>query len=256
MKNNYIKPSHQFSVYTEKKNEIEGFFTDSSAALFDIFMSFQNTQFIAGDFLEIGVYKGLSALLEALHLGENEVFHLIDSSDYLDDACNLLKPILDERIIAYKQRSELIDTQNSAFKKRSFRWLHIDGEHTGSALYNDLLLCEPLLSNDGILVIDDFFNPTYPQITEATFKFLNVNPYSLSLILCGWNKGYLARPLEARKYLKMIREDLGESLHNRDIHDFMICKTTTTQETSCFGIGYRFKDRDYYGLDANPDDIP
>jgi hypothetical protein len=54
----------------------------------------------------------------------------------------------------------------------------------------------------------------------------------------------------------MIREDLGESLHNRDIHDFMICKTTTTQETPCFGIGYRFKDRDYYGLDANPDDIP
>jgi hypothetical protein len=254
---NYYQNSNDiYASYLDKQIDFEGWFSDQSAALFDIFLDFQREQNIVGDFIEIGVYKGRSALMSALHLGDDEVFHLIDISSYLKETEKELAPILGQRGKFYQQRSELLTAEVLGLTKYSARWIHIDGDHTGRAVWNDLSLCEPLLSDDGIIILDDFFNVAYPQITEATFAFLSAYPYSLKLILTASHKAYLARPLFARTYLKMIRETLATSLHQRDIHDFMICKSTTNEETPCFGISSRWQDRDYYGLDANPDDLP
>jgi hypothetical protein len=244
-------------LYEAQKNDFEGFFGDESAALFDIFLSFQKEQNIKGDFLEIGVYKGRSALMSGLHLENNEAFHLIDSyASLLEEVEKKMSLILGERGKYHPTPSQLLTSDMLGVSKYSLSWMHIDGSHTGRAVWNDLSLCEPLLSEEGILVLDDFFNPAYPQITEATFKFLNQYSYSLSLILTAWNKAYLARPLFARKYLEMIHDTLGPSLHQRNIHHFMICKSTTREETTCYGISHRWQDRDYYGLDINPDDLP
>jgi hypothetical protein len=76
------------------------------------------------------------------------------------------------------------------------------------------------------------------------------------MFLCGWNKAYLARPMFATNYRKFIYQNLALELHKRDIHDFMITKTSTLDESTSLGICHRFVDRDYYGLDANPDYLP
>ena len=55
--------------------------------------------------------------------------------------------------------------------RRSFRWIHIDGEHTGQAVGNDLAIAHELLADDGIICIDDFFNPAYAQVSAASFPF-------------------------------------------------------------------------------------
>ena len=246
----------QFTRYHKLQKDFEGLFSDQSAALFDSFLQFQTQSNISGDFLEIGVYKGRSALMSSLHLRDNEAFYLVDLSYYLLETQDRLAPILGNRGKFYQKSSKLLTREDLNISKHSIRWIHIDGEHTGNAVWNDLSLCEPLLTDEGILILDDFFNPAYPQITEATYAFLSAYPYSLSLILIGWNKAYFSRPLFARKYLSMIRKNLAESLHQRDINDFIICKTTTQEETECFGICHRFQDRDYYGLDSNPDDLP
>jgi hypothetical protein len=96
----------------------------------------------------------------------------------------------------------------------------------------------------------------YPQLSEAVFAFLGQNKYKLSMFLCGWNKAYLARPIFALHYRSFVRRFLAAELHLRDVHDFMLAKTATLDETGAFGICSRFVDRDYYGLDSNPDFIP
>lgn len=247
--------SKTFDSYLKAEKDFEGFFSDESAALFDIFLTFQKEYNIAGNFLEIGVYKGRSALMAAMHLQDEETFILVDPGYYLSEVEKKLYPILSNRGKYCQSLSQFLTADILGIPKYSLRWIHIDGDHTGQGVWNDLSLCESLLSDDELLVLDDFFNPAYPQITEATFKFLIQNPYSLSLILTGWNKAYLARPLFARKYLTMIRETLGVNLQQRNIDNFMICKTTTREETSCYGISHRWQDRDYYGLDNDPDDI-
>jgi len=246
----------QLKRFGQLEGQVAGFFTAQNAALWDALLSFQTEQGISGDFLEIGVYKGRSALLSALHLRESERFHLIDGSIFLKEAEANLTPILAKRGRYIQKMSHKITHKDLEETRHLCRWVHIDGEHTGRAVWNDLEICEQILANDGILILDDFFNPMYPQLTEAAFSFLGQNKYKLSMFLCGWNKAYLARPLFAPHYRSFIQQFLAAELHLRDVHDFMLAKTATLDESGAFGICYRFVDRDYYGLDSNPDFIP
>lgn len=82
----------------------------------------------------------------------------------------------------------------------SFRFFHIDGCHSGKNIYKDLSLVDNLVSSDGIVVVDDFFSFTYPQITESLYKYLQMNPYSFRIFCVGFNKAYLCRPEYFNKY--------------------------------------------------------
>lgn len=134
-----------------------------------------------------------------------------------------------------------------------FRWIHIDGEHTGHAVANDLTLANDLLSNEGLMCIDDFFNPAYPQISAATHMWLANHPFELELILCGDNKAYLSRPTYAYKYMEPIRHQLSPELKTRGYTGFTLFKTPPTGDSNCWGIGSRRGDRDHCGPDADPD---
>ena len=246
----------QLGQFGQLEGPVEGFFTAQNAALWDALLSFQAGQNILGDFLEIGVYKGRSALLSALHLRDAERFYLIDGTHFLEEAEGHLAPILAHRGKYLQKMSYEIVLQDLQEIRHRCRWAHIDGEHTGRAVWNDLELCEQVLANDGILILDVFFNPMYPQLSEAAFSFLAQNKYKLSMFLCGWNKAYLARPLYALHYRSFVRQFLATELHHRNVHDFLLTKTATIDESGAFGICHRFTDRDYYGLDSNPDFIP
>ena len=54
---------------------------------------------------------------------------------------------------------------------RDFRWIHIDGEHTAQAVSNDLAIAETLLSDRGILVLDDFFLQVIRRSHRPCFAF-------------------------------------------------------------------------------------
>src|SRR5882724_7991458 len=98
---------------------------------------------------------------------------------------------------------------------RGFRWIHVDGEHTGQSVINDLEIADHLLSDRGIAVFDDFFSPGYPQVTQAIFQFLATRPGRFALVLCGFNKGYLCRPKAAGEYLQFVRTSLYSNMADR-----------------------------------------
>ncbi len=258
IKDNYFVTS-KLIQFNELENKVPGFFSAQAAVLWDSLLCIQEEHFILGNMLEIGVYKGRSALMSSLHLREQEEFVLIDGTSYIEEAQSNLEPILNGRGLYVQKMSYDLSIESFSGIRHRCRWVHIDGEHTGRAVINDLEFCEQVLSDEGILILDDFFNPMYPQLTEALFLFLHQNKFKLSMFLCGWNKAYLARPMFALNYRNFIYQSLASELHIRNIgniHDFMITKTSTLDDSTSFGIAYRFVDRDYYGLDSNPDYIP
>jgi hypothetical protein len=252
---NYWQQS-QLSNFDKLESQVEGFLMSQNVPLWDSFLCYQSEEYITGNMLEIGVYKGRSALLSSLHLRDQEKFLLIDGTRFIEEAQKHLAPILNNR--GYYIQKMSYDLEIGHFKDVRYgcRWVHIDGEHTGRAVINDLEFCEQILSDEGILILDDFFNPMYPQLTEAAFLFLRDNKFKFSMFLCGWNKAYLARPMFAVKYRDFIRQHLASELHKRNLHDFMIAKTSTLDESTSFGIFNRFVDRDYHGLDSEPDYLP
>jgi hypothetical protein len=114
----------------------------------------------------------------------------------------------------------------------------------------DLEIANHLLAHDGIVSLDDFFQPPYPQVTAATFSFMAAHPNSFALVLCGFQKGYLCRPLMVHNYLTYIKDRLLSDLTERG-HRLMLWKTTTPSDMNTFGITERYEeiDRDVFGLD-------
>lgn len=236
--------------YLNLSKDTEGWFGKESSAIWDILLEFQSKNNISGNIGEIGVWHGKSALLGAMHQKADEGLLLIDPRPMVE-AKNLLgkahpntKCFFFESISSHFRRSELYSKGAS-----SFRWFHIDGEHSSQSVFLDLEIANFLLSEDGIISVDDFFFAAYPQVTEAVFSFLKTNHSRLKLILTGFNKGYLCRPIAARKYLEFIKADFHKEMTSRDCSNITIWKSTSPDDSNSFGITNRYLDFDYRGPD-------
>ena len=62
---------------------------------------------------------------------------------------------------------------------RRVRWFHIDGEHTGTAVYRELEFANRIVNTEGIVVIDDFFSPRYPANTTEVDPLPREEPVPL-----------------------------------------------------------------------------
>ena len=245
----------RYERWQEATRSVEGFFAPEAAAAWDFLLEMQEER-LSGALGEIGVYHGKSAALLALHTGEAEQLYLVDTADRPETGF-LRQLVPEQRITTLVSRSSELPALGGQIRHvRKLRWIHIDGEHTGEAVVNDLRLAELALHDEGIICLDDFFSPMYPQITAAAFEFLSTHRHQLTLFLCGHNKGYLCRPMAAPAYLKRIRAAFVSALAARGIRNVTVFRTTTASDMSCFGVGPRWKDYDYYGLDANPADVP
>jgi predicted O-methyltransferase YrrM len=249
-------PDQRFAVMLEIARSIGGFMDESNVAIWDSLLTAQLEGCIQGSLLEIGVFKGRSASILCQHKRPDEELWLVDFSDFLAEARRNLAPIQTPGVrFVHAKSSALWREPDLAARKRTFRWIHVDGEHTGHAVANDLNLAADLLSDGGLICVDDFFNPAYPQITAAVFAWLASRPFELEMVLCGQNKAYFARPTFAHVYLKLIRTKLAGDLQARGVNHLTLFKTAPTGDYNGWGIGPRRDNRDYYGLDSNPDSI-
>src|SRR5262249_60324775 len=96
---------------------------------------------------------------------------------------------------------------------RLARFIHIDGEHSRTALTQDLELATAVLAREGLIVLDDMLHPGYPTLMVAVHEYLARHPEMCVLciidresvvaatkfVLCqrGWFKRYEEQLLEA-----------------------------------------------------------
>jgi predicted O-methyltransferase YrrM len=147
---------------------VQGFFMAESAAVWDVLLEFhdQTDSFVAGNILEIGVWRGKSAALAALHTRSNEELILCDTH-FSDETKRLLSSIKPERITYLEGNSaNLVGSSEALRYAKQCRWIHIDGEHTGQSVTHDLMLADQWLSEKGVICCDDFMNPAYPQVSR------------------------------------------------------------------------------------------
>lgn len=246
-----------FEKWNERTGSTPGFFYTEAAGAWDVILSYQEDSGLPGHLAEIGVYMGKSASLLALHARPKEQLVLVDLG-FPSETRELLESLAPKGALVYLEQrsSQAIRVPVASAWPRSFRFIHIDGEHTGEAVINDLRLACAWLGDSGIICLDDFFNPMYPQLTAAVFEFLAAHRHELTLVLCGHNKGYLCRPTASHLYLGLIRSRLVKELAERGLREVTVFKTTQASDLNCFGIAARFRDLDYYGLDSDPSQLP
>lgn len=227
----------RFDAWKRIAVDVDGWFSDEAAALFDFFLAGQssahfNPAWTVGDCLEIGVAYGKAALMMAIHTDNNWKIRLVDVTQL--GAAARLRAVTSAEVIEFTALSEAMPLES--MPSRSTRFMHIDGDHGRWALHNDLDIANRVVTYDGMVVLDDFFSAGFVGVTVGAIEWMARNPHAFELILVGFNKGYMVRPRFARAYLEAIRDHLPAHLWGCGVTDFSLFRTDDRRACACFGI--------------------
>jgi len=228
---------------------IEGMFSPFSIATMDMMLSFQESLALKGDILEIGTYKGKSAVLLGHHLRDEERLVLVDIASLLNPAA----------IEPFKDRTDFILSDSSKLRAalpryrdryQTFRFIHIDASHDYEETFRELAIANELLAPFGLISLDDFTNLNYSQNIAAIFKYLYTAGSDLMMLLTTDEKGYLCRKDCFDLYADLILRRSIAELKSRDI-DAVLARTAYGQEYKAFYVRGRAPDEtgSFYCLD-------
>jgi predicted O-methyltransferase YrrM len=247
-----LRPFHR---YMTEYGSIEGWFKEGAIATWDSLLAHQTALDVRGNLMEIGVAKGKSAALMALRSRAEETCVFIDLA-IRRQAIDVIETIRTENNVWLQDASQNVRTDaRIGSRAGTFRWIHVDGEHSGRAVLNDLDIAGRALSPEGVICLDDFMSPAYPQVTMSAFRFLDQRE-EFSLFLNGFNKGYICRRGFAPTYLRFLKERMFRELERRRFTDVTVWKTTDPDDMNCFGQTRKYLHYDSKGPDWAPHTVP
>ncbi len=201
------------ATYLEATRSVEGWFFPIDAYLFAVIDEIQKREGITGNLFEIGVHHGKTAIFLSRMLRNDELLGVCDVFEQQDlnrDRSGegsrelFLKNMqtfgsLERTCIFAKPSAQLkpIDTTTNC------RFFHIDGGHRPEDVMADLRTAEIALAEDGVVALDDLFNPNWPGVSEGFYRSAT---NTFAPILIGGNKVFFARPPAVSRYAQHFGE--------------------------------------------------
>ncbi len=173
-----------FDYIFKDMNAIEGYIDPLDALVFCALAQFQTAQQHEGSFFEIGVYYGRSFFLLDLLRGATE--GLLGADVFLTDQ-DKFGPGHQKRMILNTARTlgsavtqdNLLEGDSTALSPSEVlsrvgtcRFVHVDGGHLSKHVKADSTLSADIITPDGIICFDDFFNTDWPEVTTAVLEYL------------------------------------------------------------------------------------
>ncbi len=184
---------HQLSAFSAALQAVDasvpGSFTYEDALVFSALI---NAQSIRGDMLEIGVLNGKTAAVLALCLRSAETLHLCDLFETeiagVNDAykrhpsadevrANVLRAAPGATIVLHELNSTALQMPEA-----SVRFIHIDGDHGLAGCLADLRNSWRWLSPGGLVAVDDYAHPDWPDVERAVSEFRHETPDAVEVI--------------------------------------------------------------------------
>src|SRR3954469_17223204 len=117
-----------FQKTADAASKIDGMLSPFSMAMMDMLLSFQERLGASGNILEIGTYKGKSAVILGNRLRDGERLTLVDIHDQINPAAIAPFQLHTDYIIAPSENLRTVLPEYDR-KRRTFRFIHIDASH-------------------------------------------------------------------------------------------------------------------------------
>lgn len=143
--------------------------------------------------LEIGVWKGAWSSVVLANLSDARV-HGVDP---YPGALGEVRQTMEQRLrdLGVDDRFVLTVNLGSVPPDQHFDVIHIDGEHSETAVWSDLAFARDHLAPGGIIILDDWSATAFLGIASALFRFLE--PNDLRIFLVSHDKAYVTRRSDA-----------------------------------------------------------
>jgi Methyltransferase domain len=202
---NYLR----WSIYS-----VNGYLKSLDARLIVALAGWQTANKIVGGLAEIGVHHGKLFFLLALsrQIGEKSLaIDLFEDDDmnastrfegrnraFSKHAANLNVPLDSAEVL--KADSLTLSADDILRRVGKVRIFSVDGGHLYHHVAHDLPLVLSTLADGGVIIVDDFCNAEWPEVTSATYDFVRAQNGKIVPAILTRNKLYLAPPDIASKY--------------------------------------------------------
>jgi hypothetical protein len=213
-------------TYLRRHAAVPGWLHSYSAAFIADLSRIQAASSIKGSVAEIGVHMGRLFILLKLLTKDPEqaiaidVFgdqHLNTDHSGFGDQDRFLHNVAEhasmERLVVLQRSSLEVKAGDILRRVGLCRLFSIDGGHTEDCTLNDLMLAESALAEDGIVILDDYFNESWPDVSTGAARYFCNPATELRPFAITPNKLFLARPRCHALYLTSIRRS------QRDFHE-------------------------------------
>jgi hypothetical protein len=185
---------------------------------------------LTGSVGEIGIHHGRLFILLALTLQPGETAFAVDifddqsanldASGFGDEAVfrrNMAKfGVAEAQVAVIRSSSTAIGWPDiAALAKAPARFFSIDGGHTSEITENDMAIADAGLEDRGVVILDDWFNPEFPAVSEGACRHLIDHPGRLVPFVIGDNKVLFCRPGQSDGYRAALRRTIAPRLHMR-----------------------------------------
>jgi hypothetical protein len=192
----------------ERIAQIEGMTGVPSAVVFRELIAAQEER---GPLLELGSYKGKSLFVLAACAHEGDTVFAVDSG-YEPDWPKFGEFAPRVRYLA--GRSEELESLLPFEELRGkVRFIHDDASHQFDNIVANFRLIDQLLSPGGVIAVDDYENPNYPQVPLAVGAAIFGDKLDLKPFLVCNNKAYLCRSARWPQMMWMTSEKLSRLMH-------------------------------------------
>jgi hypothetical protein len=198
--------------------KVDGWFHRVDAEIFALVTDHQNRSALGGSLVEIGLYQGKSFIALCLSLRDGQKAYGID---LFDDALTLDRSgigarrqlednlraagvplsavILDGRPSGSVTPADILGCVGAA------RFFSIDGGHTLEVTRDDLSLAEGTLAPHGVIALDDFLRPEFPDVSAGYFAWLERRSRPIVPFAIGLNKLYLCDESQVAAYQQVLQ---------------------------------------------------
>ncbi|QKE41292.1 MAG: class I SAM-dependent methyltransferase [Ferrovum myxofaciens] len=197
---------NKFQSYVRNgKNNIEGWFSRVDSQIFYELLSYQNLNDIEGGVAEIGMHHGKSFIALCLGMTENQKAYGVDifenQQKNLDRSGSGVRDIVENNLKAYgidlsrviidPRGSDEVNPEDIYQSVGCIRFFSVDGGHWRDIVCNDLSLAASVLVKDGVIALDDFLRPEWPDVSAGFFEWFEKSNKSIVPLAIGHNKLYL-----------------------------------------------------------------
>jgi len=199
--------------------KVRGWFYRLDAEIFCLITDYQNRNALDGSLAEIGLHHGKSFIAMCLSLRQEQKAYGIDLFEHqslnLDRSgkgerqvvesnlkaagVNLSTVILDARASASVSPGDILGSVGAV------RFFSIDGGHKIDVVRNDLLLAERTIAGHGVIALDDFLRPEWPDVSAGYFAWFAERSKPIVPFAIGFNKLYLCEQSHVASYKDVLR---------------------------------------------------
>lgn len=201
--------------------KVEGWVLPAAITVLGILNQASIAEHVKGGACEIGVHHGrfFLAMLECVGSPSKSLaIDLFNAQDLNVDhsGCGSLEAFL-RNIKQHSNNSAAVETMAADSlsigltaitdirdRLGGFRLFSVDGGHTRVHALHDILIAQELTNNGGIIIVDDFFQPDWPGVTEGVSKYFDTSDARLAPLCVGGGKLFLTSVSFHKKYIEFI----------------------------------------------------